>query len=34
MITRHCIHERIKPKGGSNGRKEQQGKARKYANSF
>lgn len=34
MKIKYCIHERIKPKGGSNGRKEQRGKSRKYANSF
>lgn len=34
MIIRHCIHEKINPKGGYNGRKEQQGKTRKYENSF
>ena len=34
MKVKYCIHERIKVKGGSNERKEQQGKTRKNKKAF
>ena len=34
MKIKYCIHERVKKKGGSNGRKKQQGKTRKNEKAF